>query len=81
MTFLNHYSYALASALLLLAAGAWAFHQRTRGALAMLALAAVLLVGVDLAFRPGEPSVVDAAQLEAVLAEGRPTLVEFYSNF
>jgi hypothetical protein len=81
VTFLNHYSYAVASAIVLLVLGAWAFRRRTLPALAALAIAAAVLVGVDVAFRPGEPTVVDAAGLEAVLAGGRPALVEFYSNF
>lgn len=79
--FLNHYSYAIAGLLALVAIGSWAFRRRTPGALAALTLAAVAIAGVDLAFRPGEPDVVAAADLDRVLASGKPALVEFYSNY
>ena len=79
--FINHYSYAIAAALALFVIGQWALQRRTARSLGALVLAAVLLVGVDLAFRPGDPSVAAAAEFDRLLADGRPTLVEFYSNY
>ncbi len=78
---LNHYSYAIASALALVAIGWWAFERRSRRALAVLALAAVVLVGADVALRPGDPTVAAAADFDRLLADGKPALVEFYSNY
>ena len=81
MTVLNHYSYAIAGALLIVAVGAWAFERRSRRALALLVLVAIAIVAVDLLFRPGDPSVASAAEFERAIASGRPALVEFYSNY
>jgi len=81
VTFVNHYSYALAASLALLAIGTWALRRRTRGAIAALAIAAVLLAGADVALRPGDPSVRTVAEFDRALASGRPALVEFYSNY
>lgn len=79
--FVNHYSYAISAVLALLVIGHWAFQRRTARALGALALSAVLIVGADLGFRPGEPDVASAAEIDRILADGRPTLVEFYSNY
>ncbi len=79
--FLNHYSYAIAALLALLAIGQWALQKRTRRSLGVLVLAAVTLVGVDLVFRPGDASVAAAADFDRLLADGRPTLVSFHSNY
>ena len=81
IAFVNHYSYAIAAVLVLAAVGWSAFGRRTPRALAAFALFAALLVGAGLAFRPGDPSVAAAAEFDRALAEGRPTLVEFYSNY
>lgn len=81
MTFVNHFSYAIGAALALVVLGSWALQRRTPAALATLALAAALLVGVDVALRPGDPDVVAAAEFDRALTDGRPTLVEFYSNY
>ncbi len=78
---LNHYSFAVAAALALVALGWWALDRRTARALALLALAAALLIGADLAFRPGDPTVAAAGEFDRIVGDGRPTLVEFYSNY
>ena len=78
---LNHYSYAAAAAVALLAVGWWAYAQRSGRALAALGVVAVLLVGADLLLRPGEPTVSAVGDFDRVIVDGRPSLVEFYSNY
>jgi O-antigen ligase len=78
---LNHYSYAIAGALALIAVGWWAVGRRSIRALAVLLAAAFVIVGVDLVFRPGEPSFATVADFDRAIAAGRPALVEFYSNY
>jgi hypothetical protein len=77
----NHYSYAVAGALALIAVGWWASRRRTPLALAALLVAAIAIVGADLLLRPGEASIGDAATFDRALASGKPVLVEFYSNY
>jgi hypothetical protein len=77
----NHYSYAVAGALALIALGSWAARRRTPAALAVLLVAAIVIVGGNLALRPGEESIADAAAFDRALASGKPALVEFYSNY
>ena len=81
IAFVNHYSYAIAAVLALAAVGSWAVGRRTPRALAAFALFAGLVVGAALVFRPGDPSVAAAAEFDRAVADGRPTLVEFYSNY
>ncbi|HKW78706.1 MAG TPA: hypothetical protein VJQ09_06360 [Candidatus Limnocylindria bacterium] len=78
---LNHYSYAIAGALALIALGVWSARRRTIGTLAVLIAAAALIVGVDLAFRPGEASVANVAEFDRAIGAGKPALVEFFSNY
>lgn len=80
MTLLNQYSYALAVVVALVWLGAWAYRRRTPLALALLAATAALAVGANLALRT-DASEVSAAELERTLADGRPTLVLFHSNY
>jgi len=79
--FLNHYSYAVAGALALIAVGWWAATRRTVRALALLLGAAVLVVSADLIFRPGESSLTTVADFDRALSGGKPAVVEFYSNY
>lgn len=81
MTFLNHYSFAIAAAIVLLVVGAWALERRTPRALAALAATAALLVGVNLVFRFGPSTVAGVAEFDAALRDGRPSLVVFHSNY
>lgn len=81
MTFFNHYSYAISAVLSLVFVGTWALRRRTLASLATLSAVAVLVVGVGTAFRPGEPTVEAASDFDRAIADGRPTLVEFYSNY
>ena len=82
MSFLNHYSFALAGAVLLLGVG-YALLQGgvSVGKVAALGVLAAVLMAVSLAFRT-PPSAPDSpAAVEATLRSGQPTVVEFYSNF
>lgn len=81
MTILNHYSFAISAVLVLLVLGSWALQRRTPLAVAVLAGAATALIGVNLVLRPGVSTVAAAAEFDRALADGRPTLVEFYSNY
>lgn len=81
MTFLNHYSFAISAVVVLFVLGSWALRRRTALSLAVLAVVAALLVGVNVLLRPGAPTVAAAAEFDRALADGRPTLVEFYSNY
>lgn len=81
MTFLNHYSFAISAVVVLVVFGSWALQRRTALSLAVLAAVAALLVGVNVLLRPGAPTVAAAAEFDRALADGRPTLVEFYSNY
>jgi hypothetical protein len=78
---LNHYSYAIAGALALIAVGWWAATRRTVRAIAVLLVAAIVVVGADLVLRPGEPSLTTVADFDRALSAGKPALVEFYSNY
>lgn len=81
MTFLNHYSFAIAAVVVLLVLGSWALQRRTPLALAIVAGVAALLVGGNVLLRPGASTVAAAAEFDRALTDGRPTLVEFYSNY
>jgi len=77
----NHYSYAIAGALALIAVGWWAASRRTVRALALFIAAAALIVGAHLIFRPGASSFASVAEFDRALGDGKPALVEFYSNY
>ena len=77
---LNHYSYAIAGAIAITAVGWWAFQRRTVAALVILLALAATIVGVDVALR-GDSSVASVAEFDRATHAGRPTLVEFYSNY
>lgn len=81
MTFVNQHSYLIAAVIVLALVGWWAYRRRTLAAVAIFALSAVILVGANLALRTGDPTVAAAAEFDRALADGRPTLVEFYSNY
>ncbi len=81
MTFFNHFSYAISALVLLVLVGSWALQRRTVASLALLAAVALAVVGAGVVFRPGDPTVAAASDFDRALGDGRPTLVEFYSNY
>jgi hypothetical protein len=78
---INHFSYAIAGALALIAFGWWAARRRTVAALALFLASAALIVGADLALRPGQAALASTADFDRQIAGGKPVLVEFYSNY
>ncbi len=80
MTFLNHYSYALAVLVLLAWLGSEAYRRRTPRSLVVLAIAAALSIGFNLALRANSPD-LSASDFQSALADGRPTLVAFVSDY
>jgi len=82
--FINRHSFVI-SALILWGVLALALVRpgprgRRRGLLALAAASAVL-AGVWLALRSGPGTMTEAAQVEAVVGQGQPVLVEFYSDY
>ncbi len=84
MSIFNQYSYVFISLVALAAAYlAMRFVLRARPpfiAVAELALAGLLVVGL-LVLRPGLSDVNSVEQAESLLNNGRPTFLEFFSNF
>lgn len=80
MSLLNQYSYALSVGLLLVWLGAWALRRRTRFSLAVLAAVAGAAIAFNVLLRTNAAE-VSAAELDRALADGRPTLVSFHSDY
>lgn len=81
--FFNQYSYALISLALILGAIflARALRLRWRSiAIIAIALGIICFVGW-LSLRPGESDITSAADAQAILVNGKPTLVEFFSKY
>jgi len=82
VSFLNHYSFALAGAVLLLGVG-YALLQTSvvPWKVAVLAALTAALVAISLTLRTAPSAPDSPAAVEATLRSGQPTVVEFYSNF
>jgi len=84
MSIFNQYSYLFISLLMLAAVYlVMRFVIRTRApfiAVVELALAGLLVLGL-LVLRPGRSDVNGVEQAEALLQNGKPTFLEFFSNF
>ncbi len=80
MTFVNHYSYVLAVAVGLAWLGLEAFRRRTPVSLALLAAGAAAAIGLNVVLRANAAD-VSPVEFERALADGRPTLVAFISDY
>ena len=83
INFLNQYSYFFASAAAIVALIALLRYRRFSWtvALATAALVAVVAFGAYFVLRPGAGNVNSVQAAEAAINNGKPTLVEFYSNY
>jgi thiol-disulfide isomerase/thioredoxin len=79
----NQFSFLFLSLGLLLALAALLRWRRAawRWTLTGMLILALLLGGLWLVVRPGVSDVTEASTAEAILTNGRPTLLEFFSNY
>ncbi len=83
MYFINQYSFLIGSviilAVVLLAARRFRLHRWISGSIIMGIL--VLLLAGFLIFRPGSSDVTSVQAVETLLNNGKPTFLEFFSNY
>jgi hypothetical protein len=80
--FVNKFSLLISDLFLVALVAYLALRQGvTPRGLAAVGIVVVALVGVWLLVRTGPSTYSDVAQVEEALADGQPTLVEFYSNY
>ncbi len=82
MRYFNQHSFAI-SAIIIIGLAAIALLHDGVGRKDLIALGVLVLAfaGVFLVFRPGPSTLTEAASVEAALTSGKPTLVEFQSNY
>jgi thiol-disulfide isomerase/thioredoxin len=84
MNLLNQYSYVLIAVIVcvILYAVLRRFAKSTRpGAMGAVLLAAAIFIGGFALLQTGEGDVSDVPQFEALIANDRPTFIEFFSNY
>ena len=81
-TFFNHHSFVVSALVLWAGLAAWLLRDgiTRRDALA-LAVAGAAFGAAWLLLRPGPGTFDETARAEAALGQGRPVLVELYSNY
>lgn len=80
--FFNQHSYVISGLFLLILVSALSLREGvTWRAGVALGVVLAVLIGGWLLTRTGPSTYSDAARVEAVLADGQPTFVEFYSNY
>ena len=79
--FLNNNSAVILIGMLLIALGWYAWdYRRSKRALAVFAVVAIVLVGGFLSARHGPSDVATLAEVDAVLAGGVPVVLQVYSD-
>ncbi|NDJ63022.1 MAG: hypothetical protein GYB67_18020, partial [Chloroflexi bacterium] len=83
MSFVNQYSYLLLSVFALIVVAVVLIRRQTRRSALLIALGgiALLLTASFFALRPGFSDVTTVAAADALISNGSPTLIEFYSNY
>lgn len=78
----NQYSYVIGGLFLVALVAFFGLRQGvTPRGLLTLGMTVLVVLGVWLLVRTGSSTYARVAQVEAILAGGQPTLVEFYSNY
>ena len=79
--FLNNNSAVILIGILLITLGWYAWdYRRSKRALAVFAMIAIVIVGGYLGARHGPSDVATLAEVDAVLASGAPVVLEVYSD-
>ena len=79
--FLNNNSAVILIGILLIALGWYAWdYRRSKRALAVFAMIAIVIVGGYASARSGPSDVATLAEVDAVLASGAPVVLEVYSD-
>jgi thiol-disulfide isomerase/thioredoxin len=83
MAFANQYSFLLITALILFVTAAVQIyrHARWRTVLTSLVVVGLVIGAAYAALRPGASDVDSLEAAESVIANGQPTMVEFFSNY